>query len=410
MSPVRIPRMPAVHPSSRVHGRPANSPETFPQIFATVVVAINLFATSYASAETLTIGVIAPLTGGGAAWGMAAAEGPKILADDINARGGLDVAGKLYHVEVVAYDDQYKAANAIAAYKRLTVADGVKYMIIMGSAGALALQRTVDDDQVIALTASYSPKAIGPDHPYMFRLFSTTAEYLPAFAAWMKHHVKGNRIVVVNPNDESGWSQNDGSNRIYKQCGFDVVSLEVFERSQQNFQPMITKIIALRPDLVDLSSTPPATAGLFIRQARELGYQGQFVKTGGAGPKEIVAAAGKAAAEGSINMLYADPANKEYQRVATAYTRKFGQAPNEIIISFYDAANAMLRAIQKAGTVDDTAKVVAAFPSVFPMHSLQGDLLTLGGKSTYGINRQIMTVNYIGVVRNGAPEIITKAE
>jgi branched-chain amino acid transport system substrate-binding protein len=409
MSLIRISPIGSAHASLCAGGKATDPRERIRKALATAFVAISVTA-SWASAETLKIGVIAPLTGGGASWGMAAAQGTKILADDINAKGGLDVGGKKYHVEVIAYDDQYKAANAIAAYKRLTVADGVKYMIIMASAGALALQHTVDDDQVVALTASYSPKAIGPDHPYMFRLFSTTAEYLPAFAAWMKRNVKGNRIVVVNPNDESGWSQNDVSNRIYRQCGFDVVSLELFERSQQNFQPMITKIIALRPDLIDLSSTPPATAGLFIRQARELGYQGQFAKTGGAGPQDIVAGAGKAAAEGSINMLYADPANKQYQRVAAAYTKNVGQAPNEIIVSFYDAADAMLRAIQKAGTVDDTAKVVAAFPSAFPMQSLQGDALTLGGKSTYGIDRQIMTVNYIGVIQNGAPEIITKAK
>jgi branched-chain amino acid transport system substrate-binding protein len=374
--------------------------------------ALSLLAASagVASAETLKIGVIAPLTGGGAPWGMAAAQGSKILADDINAKGGLDVGGKKYQVQVVAYDDQYKAADAIAAYKRLTTSDGVKYVVIMTSAATLALRQDVEDDKVVALTSSYSPKAIGPNDKYLFRLFSTTAEYLPSFAAWMKANNKGTRLVVVNPNDESGWSQNDISSKVYKQSGFDVVSLELFERTQQNFQPMITKIIGLKPDLIDLSSTPPATAGLFIRQARELGFQGQFVKTGGAGPKDIIAGAGKAAAEGSINMLYADPANKEYQRIVTEYTKKVGQAPNEIIVAFYDGVNALLHAIQKAGNVDDTAKVAAVFPAVFPMQSLQGDQLTLGGKSAYGIDHQIMTINYIGVVRDGAPVVIAKAK
>lgn len=59
-----------------------------------------------AQAQTLKIGLIGPLTGPGAAWGYA-------------AKGGLEVGGKKHQVEIVAYDDQYKAAEAVAAYQRL---------------------------------------------------------------------------------------------------------------------------------------------------------------------------------------------------------------------------------------------------------------------------------------------------
>jgi branched-chain amino acid transport system substrate-binding protein len=378
----------------------------------TVAIGISLFVglVQGASADVLKIGVIAPLTGGGAPWGIAASEAPKILAAEVNAKGGLDVGGKKYQIQVIAYDDQYKAAAAVSAYKRLVNDDGAKYVIIMSSAATLALQRDVEDDKVVALTSSYADKAIDPDSKYMFRIFSTTTDYLPSFVNWMKDNMKGRHIVVVNPNDESGWSQNDLSDKVYKKGGFNVTGLELFERDQQNFQPLITKIIGLNPDIVDLSSTPPATAGLFIRQARELGYKGVFVKTGGAGPKDIVAGAGKQAAEGLINMLYADPNNKGYQRIVAEYRKDVGQDPNEIIVSFYDGANVLLHAIQKAGDAQDTAKVAAAFPRALPMESVQGDTLTLGGKVTSGIDHQIMTVNYVGVIKDGVPVIIGKVK
>ncbi|MDB5847980.1 MAG: putative branched-chain amino acid-binding protein, partial [Rhodoferax sp.] len=106
-----------------------------------------------AQAQTLKIGVIAPLTGGGAPWGLAAAEAPRILADEVNAKGGLEVGGKKYKIEVVAYDDQYKTAEAVAAYNRLVNQDGVKYMIILSSAATMALKQNVEDDKVVALTA-----------------------------------------------------------------------------------------------------------------------------------------------------------------------------------------------------------------------------------------------------------------
>ena len=363
-----------------------------------------------AFAESLKIGVIAPLTGGGAAWGMAASQGPRILAAEINAKGGLEVGGKRYPVEVIAYDDQYKAADAVAAYQRLVHRDGVKYVIIMSSTATMALRQNVEDDKVLALTSSYTSKALEPNSRYMFRMYNIASDYLPPFVVWMKEHVKGRRVVIVNPNDETGWDQTGLSVKVYKDNGFDVLGSPMFERSQKDFAPLITDIIGKKPDLIDLSSSPPATAGLIIRQARELGYKGVFVKTGGAAPKDIVAAAGKDAAEGVINMLYADPSNSGYQRIAAEYRKAVGQDPNEIIVAFYDGANVLLHAIQKAGDVNDTSKVAAAFARALPMQSVQGDTLTLGGKAAAGGDKEIMTVNYIGMVKGGQPVVIGKVK
>ncbi|SOE90612.1 amino acid/amide ABC transporter substrate-binding protein, HAAT family [Burkholderia sp. YR290] len=365
---------------------------------------------SSAIAESLKIGVIAPLTGGGAAWDMAAAQGPKILAAEINAKGGLNVGGKKYQIEVIAYDDQYKAADAVAAYQRLVHRDGVKYVIIMSSTATMALRQSVEDDRILALTSSYTSKAVDSNSRYMFRMYSIASDYLPPFIAWMKGHLNGRRVIIVNPNDETGWDQTGLSVKVYKDNGFDVLASPMFERSQKDFAPLITDIVGKKPDLVDLSSTPPATAGLIIRQARELGYKGVFVKTGGAAPKDIVAAAGKDAAEGVINMLYADPSNSGYQRIASEYKKTVGQDPNEIIVAFYDGANVLLHAIQKAGDVDDTTKVAAAFAQALPMQSVQGDTLTLSGKTAAGGDKQIMTVNYIGMVKGGQPVVIGKVK
>ena len=53
-----------------------------------------------------------------------------------------------------------------------------------------------------------------------------------------------------------------------------------------------------------------------MRQARELDYRGRFVQTGGAGWADVVATAGKEAAEGMVTMLYADPASPGYRHLA----------------------------------------------------------------------------------------------
>ncbi|MCC6196640.1 MAG: ABC transporter substrate-binding protein [Burkholderiales bacterium] len=373
-------------------------------------VAAAVFLAAGTHAENLKIGIIGPMTGGGAAWGLAAAEASKILADEVNAKGGLAVGGKKYNVEIIAYDDKYNTAESVAAYNRLVNQDGVKYMIIQTGAATMALKQKVEEDKVLALTSSYTGKALDKNTKYMFRLYSDPEQYIASFAEWLKANVKGRRVVTINPNDETGWHVAQMSDRAFKANGFDVVDKELFERTQKDFQPLLTKVIALKPDVIELGSTPPATAGLIVRQARELGYEKLFTKTGGSGPKEIVAAAGAKAAEGTINLLYADPANEGYRRLAAQYKKGRGHDGNEIMVAYYDGVNILLNAIQKAGTVDDTSRVAAAFGKALPMKSIQGDEIRLGGMKYYGSDTQVLTVNYIGVIKNGEPVVIGKTQ
>ncbi|RJG03299.1 ABC transporter substrate-binding protein [Noviherbaspirillum sedimenti] len=383
--------------------------KTFAKRF-TVGLGLSAGLLAGASAETLKIGVIASLTGPGAPWGLATQYGPKILAAEVNAKGGLDVGGKKYQVEVIAYDDQYKAADAVAAYNRLVRQDGVKYVILMSSASTMALKQSFEDDKVLALTAAATSKAIDANTKYMFRIITPPADYVPPLISWLKNNVKGNRVVILNPNDETGWDQAQLSNRFFKQNNYEVLGNDMYERTQKDFQPIFTKIFAMKPEVIDLGGTPPATAGLMLRQARELGYKGLFMKTGGAGPKDIVAGAGKEAAEGMVSVLYADPSNEGYKRLAAEYKKAIGQEPNEIIVIFYDAISVLLQAIQKAGDARDTTKVAAAFAQALPMKSIQGDTLTLGGKATIGGDQQIMSVTYIGAIKNGQAVVVGKTK
>jgi branched-chain amino acid transport system substrate-binding protein len=369
---------------------------------------VGALAGASAHAETLKIGLIAPLTGGGAPWGKAEEIGTKILANEINARGGLDVGGKKYQIEVIAYDDQYKAADAVSAYNRLVNQDGVKYMVILATPSTMALKQTIAGDDVLALTSSGAAKSVTADDKHLVRVFSILADYIPPFYAWMKDNVKERTAVVVDPNDDSGWDTTLLVEKSMTDNGFKVIDKEVFERSQKDFAPMVARIVATKAEILDLASTPPATSGLIVRQAREGGFKGLIVKSGGPASKEIVDTAGKEAAEGVYNLVYIDPQSAGFQRLAAEYRKMIGQDPNELVVSFYDGANVLLHAIQAGGDVNDTAKARAAFAKALPMESAQGTPLTYGGMSTSGALNQILTVGFIGRIHDGQPVIVGK--
>ena len=135
--------------------------------FLKVALLSSVFAVSAyaAEAETLKLGVLATLSGAGTAWGIAMQGAAELAAEDVNSKGGLEVGGKKYQVEVIAYDDHYKAADALTAFNRLVFDDGIKYVVgPLGSTPALALLPVSTENKVITMTMAFTPKALSAEY------------------------------------------------------------------------------------------------------------------------------------------------------------------------------------------------------------------------------------------------------
>lgn len=371
-----------------------------------LALSVALFGAALAGAhaEDLKIGLIGPMTGPGGPWGAAAKVSMEILADKVNAKGGLDVGGKKVQVKVIAYDDMYKASEAVAAYNRMTVQDGIKIVVIQTSAPTMALKQNLEDDKVVGFTTCYTAAAIDDKTKFLFRGYSTANDFMPGYADWMSKNLKEKKMATLNPNDETGWAQQKTTEALYKKVGFTVLQGELYERSTKDFAPLITKVMATGPEVIDLGASSPATVGLIVRQAREAGYKGRFVQTGGAGWVEAVQAAGKEATEGMVNILYADPDNAAFQEVAAEYKKRMnGQQPNEMISVYTDLMSVILASVQKAGTVSDTTKIAASVSSALPLTALQGTQMTYAPQ-------QIRTWDYIGVLNDGRPKVAGKVQ
>jgi len=365
-----------------------------------------------AADEVLTIGDIAPLTGAGASWGAASQGGGQLAVEEVNEAGGLKVGGKTYQLKLVAYDEQYTAAGCIAAYTRL-VQEGVKYILgPTSSAGAMAIKDMVEQNKTLMFSACYTRKAIDAKTRFFYKNASTPVEYGPAMIRWLAQHQPADkrRAVLLNPNDETGWDGQEVQTTAYNGNGFQVVGHELYERSLKDFQPVLTKLLADKPDVIELGTSAPATAGLIVRQAREMGFTGRFMKNGGPGPLDIIAAAGKEAAEGVVQYAIVDPNNPAYIRLAARFKKAKGFEPNESFIVFYDAARALFAAMQKAGTVTDSDMVQHAMAQVFPFRSALGDEITLGGMKDYGCNNQFVTATYVDVIHDGKPVVVGVAK
>ena len=362
-----------------------------------------------AEADVLKLGVVSALSGPGSEWGLAVDGGARIAAKEVNDAGGLKIGGKTYTVEVISYDDKYKAADGVTAATRLIEQDGIKYIFgPLGSASMLAVKPLYEQNDVLALVDSYSSKVIDKDTRHIYRVLPTTREFDEPIIEWVKAHKPGlSKVAVISPNDDTGWESQAMQKEYYGKAGYKIVATELFERSLRDFQPLLTRVLAAGPDIIELDTTPAPTAGLMIRQARELGYKGQFVKIGGPGVPEIIKAAGEKFADGTIVYVAADAADPKYAALEKEYARIHTPPMNSFNVFFYDAAHMLFDAMRNAGTVDDVGKVRTALEQLTPYHGMQG-VLTWTGKSTYGSDHQLLVPIFVGVIENGKEKVIGK--
>jgi branched-chain amino acid transport system substrate-binding protein len=378
--------------------------------FLKVALVSSVFAvSSYSvSAETLKLGVVATLSGAGTAWGIAMQGAAELAAEDVNSKGGLEIGGKKYKVEVVAYDDHYKAADALTAFNRLVFDDGIKFVVgPLGSAPALALLPVSTENKVITMTMAFTPKALSPEYKYSFRPVIPSDVFSEPQVKWVVDKLGAKRIGGLFPNDESGQQVGAANEAGYAAAGAKFVAKEFFERDRVDFVPLLTRVLAQNIDAFELDGNSPQTAGLLVKQLRELGFKGPIIRTGGDATADLLSIAGKEATE---NVYVHQPINTDSPSIRE-YTKRF-EAKYKIPLNafspfFYANVQMLFAGMQKAGTVSDTDKVREAVLSLKDFDTVLGKVNWMG-EALWKSNQQLEAPFYIALLKGGAAHVMAK--
>ena len=359
-----------------------------------------LASTAYAQ-EEIKIGAIVTLSGAGAAWGQGMLYAAELAADDVNAKGGLEIDGKKHKVKVIAYDDKYQANEAVTAANRLVFEDKVKYIIgPVGSAAALAVAPITEKNKVVMMTLGFTPKAITSEKPFSFRPNLTTGETSQPQIDWIVKAKGIKKVGALFPNDETGQQIAVDLEKAYSKAGAQLSAKEFFERERVDMVPLLTRLMARGVDAIELDGNAPGTAGLIVKQARELGFKGFIIRSGGPSTPEIVSVAGVAASEGMLVNTPINAANESVQKYADRYQEKYNKKMNGFSPAFYDGTHMLFQAMMKAGTTSDSEKVRVALESITSYKGILGEL-NWTGKTVYGSNHQLNSPFYIATVKNG---------
>ena len=364
-----------------------------------------------AQPQELKIGFTAPLSGGGMSWGYGVLAGLELAMEDINKAGGLKVGGKTYTLKAIPYDSKYLPDPAITAAKRLIYEDKVKIMFgEVGSAAGLAIQTITEPNKILLFPNTYTQRLLGPDKPYTLRWFVTNVEYVgPMMAYYKKKWPESKKLAYFYPDDETGqdmfkWEKKAGADN-----GIEVVGFP-WERGTVDLTPIITKALAANIDIMDCNGSPPGEAGQLINILRDMGWNKPIVRTGGAVFYDLIRICGKKA----NGVIYHEDGDFTLPKCAALVERfkakKYpSTSPNSMMFPSYDGSHLLFRAMQMAGTVDDTTKIRDAMLSVKSFDGVSGKV-RWGGKEIYGVDHQLMHPVFIGEIVDEKPKIIFKIE
>ena len=385
------------------------------------IAALMMIWTSATNAEVIRVGLSGPMSGAGASWGLLAEWTAKRAAEEINKSGGVKIDGKTYTFEAVAYDNKYTASEGAKVGQALINREGIRYIVFaLGMAPVRALQALSEKEGAILFTTGAGKSIKGPKFPFTFTQLNTPFErYRPFFEFVTKENASAKSVVIVEPNDATGQDAAEVSKRDWGKLAVKVIDVNFYERGTTEFSPLVTRIIAQNPAIVDFSEMPPTDVGLILAGLEEQGWKGVKVWSAGTAAADLIKSAGQASDRTYMALagdFGAAGAPEVQRRLEAGAMKALGEHMNAISISAWDAMMAIRAAMEKAQSVDP-AKVRAAMPGIV-FESSYGPS-AFGGNDEYGSPQQMLLPILISQIKDGKtierarivpPELAAKLE
>jgi branched-chain amino acid transport system substrate-binding protein len=315
--------------------------------------ALSLMATT-ATAATLKIGSLSPLTGSYAADGNDIANGTRAAIAAIEKEGGIPGFDK---IELFAEDSACDPRQAVAAANKLVNEK------VAGVVGAYCSSATIPASEALAeadipmLTpASTSEKVTERGLPYMFRVCGRDDDQSIAAMKFIKDVLGAKTIFIVD--DKTTYSQGlaDNVEKLANKEGLKLIAHDHVNQGDKDFSAVVTKIKDAKPDVLYMSLQNSASGALMLIQAKRAGVTGAIIGQDAVYHPQLMEIA-KDAAEGMyLTFGYIDEETPSYKKFQAAY-EKFGK-PGAYSAYAYDAAYSLLSAI-KAAKSTDPAKIKA---------------------------------------------------
>lgn len=318
-----------------------------------------------ASGDTITLGVIGPMTGTLAVYGTHISNGVELAVEQINAEGGVTVDGKSYKLATETKDDQGDSTECLNAMNAL-ISDGIDLVIGSATSGCTsAITSVANSENVVLITPSGTADALTTQMDYVFRTCfkdSFQGQLAAKYAADNNYKKVG---IVYCSADTYSAGLRDAFYNSCQDLGVEVVAEEsVATMTDVDYTNQFNKMVSAGAELVFIPFYYDVTGPYLVPQARQAGFKGILLGCDGVDNTETTIPDGADLSVYNdfyfINHYAEDLAATDVSSYfVSSFKEKYGESPNNFDALGYDAVLVYKKAIEAANAVD-AASVQAA--------------------------------------------------
>ena len=256
-----------------------------------------------------------------------------------NEKGGIQVGNEKYQVQFNTYDcGMFDSGKQQPALEKAIFQDGVTILLNDYGDNNTITAATADQNKVLAMIVGFNDEIVGPKYQYVFRPNGGFFGRAMNYAIMQDYHKTGAKTYVVATGDsEDGKVSALQYGAAAQLAGLKVLPPVFFGGDTVDFGPVATKILSMKPDVVDLCVTMGPQVTSIITALRDVGWKGKNLPGAGLGKDTLANVVKKVGSffDGS-EMLYFDPRgipivtqNPEMKALLNRYVKEYGEFQTE---------------------------------------------------------------------------------
>jgi len=351
--------------------------------------------------KTLKIGYLLCLSGWYSAFDGMEEGHLKAVAQMINDRGGITVAGQKYNIELVGEDGKSTLDGITAGATRLAYDHKVKFVIGPDAFYSSASSPVFEQNNVLHVSGwvTLRPGEMDASTPYGFLGFNSTMGILQGTVQVIKKEFPNvKKLVLTNPDDGSQDYLLPKIKKVLAAHGYTVVDVVSFSNEMEDFSPVGVKANAIKGyDAIMNINSSPVALGKIVKAVRGLGNEKPIIANQAIPAADILAICGKEAAD-NVTTSGLIPLAKGNPPLMDEVFNRSGKKP-PIFLFNPNGLWVLAKVIQAANSLDP-AVVKAKWESLDKVDTLFGTGI-VSGDETYGIKHHAVShpVQYSKLVK-----------
>jgi branched-chain amino acid transport system substrate-binding protein len=324
---------------------------------AALVAAPFVIRSGFAQRAAVNIGVIQPLSGANAQFGINCRNGIELVADAINAAGGIKALGGA-KINLIVSDATSNPTAASAAAQRLIIQNEVTAILgAYASSLTLAISEVAGRADIPLLTSSFADEITGRSLESVFQVTPKASvtgraqvNYTLAIAEAAGSKIE--KIAIMYQDTAYGVAQSRGLRRAAKDASIEVVMDEAYPLGMNDATPLISKLRGSGAQAVFLLSY--LNDSLFI--IRTMRQQRVTIPAIGGAAGYVSPDFEKGLGEFAEDVLSISPTNYDLAPALTdPFRKRFGYSMVEEAITQAVALDVLVQAIERAKSVKPKA-------------------------------------------------------